>query len=282
VAIKYKEQVVWDRQERVNLFFSDGGIESVVANYDEWKRNRDAQEEWIRLRRAQVDAVSESMLGQERYHEFWAMCETLESKLKDQPVGFSIKKETESFIKSAMELFHQSCYETVGEKPDSNQRHKSDLEVVDLLSEVAAVSPNEDFRSFVLEELQTILCRLEGKPLPLSTTKINNQQLPELSEDDITETFVKGGGAGGQKVNKTSSKVVLLHKPTNLRVECQETRSLQQNRKIARKRLRMKLDEFLNGSQSKASLQAEKASSKKAKAKARSRKRNQKKSAVKE
>jgi hypothetical protein len=181
-----------------------------------------------------------------------------------------------------MEQFHQSCYETVGEKPDSNQRHKSDLEVVDLLSEVAAVSPNEDFRSFVLEELQTILCRLEGKPLPLSTTKINNQQLPELSEDDITETFVKGGGAGGQKVNKTSSKVVLLHKPTNLRVECQETRSLQQNRKIARKRLRMKLDEFLNGSQSKASLQAEKASSKKAKAKARSRKRNQKKSAVKE
>jgi uncharacterized protein (UPF0248 family) len=99
VAIKYKEQVVWDRQERVNLFFSDGGIESVVANYDEWKRNRDAQEEWIRLRRAQVDAVGESMLGQERYHEFWAMCETLESKLKDQPVGFSIKKETESFIK---------------------------------------------------------------------------------------------------------------------------------------------------------------------------------------
>jgi protein subunit release factor B len=75
------------------------------------------------------------------------------------------------------------------------------------------------------------------------------------------------------QVNKTSNRVSLLHVPTGLRVECQDTRSLQQNRKIARKRLRLKLDEYLNGSQSRTSLAAQKAAAKKLKSKARSRSR---------
>jgi protein subunit release factor B len=72
-----------------------------------------------------------------------------------------------------------------------------------------------------------------------------------MNEDDLIETFVRGSGAGGQKINKTASKVLLIHGPTQIRVECQDTRSLQQNRKIARKRLKLKLDEYWNGSQSK-------------------------------
>ena len=71
-----------------------------------------------------------------------------------------------------------------------------------------------------------------------------------------------------QKVNKTSNRVVLLHKPTQLRIECQDTRSLQQNRKIARKRLQVKLDEYYNGQQSRTQIAAQKAADKKAKAKA--------------
>jgi protein subunit release factor B len=46
---------------------------------------------------------------------------------------------------------------------------------------------------------------------------------------------ISGSGPGGQSINKTNNNVQLLHKPTGVQVKCQETRSLEQNRKIARK-----------------------------------------------
>ncbi|TFK55200.1 hypothetical protein OE88DRAFT_1732462 [Heliocybe sulcata] len=70
--------------------------------------------------------------------------------------------------------------------------------------------------------------------------------IPELKESDLEESFVKGSGPGGQSINKTNNNVQLLHKPTGFRISCQETRSLEQNRKIARKRLLNKLDELYN------------------------------------
>jgi len=76
----------------------------------------------------------------------------------------------------------------------------------------------------------------------------------EIKDKDIEEKFIRGSGSGGQKINKTSSCVSLLHKPTSIRVECQDSRSLDQNRKTARKRLKEKLDLYYNGSQSKQSI----------------------------
>ncbi|KAL0580250.1 hypothetical protein V5O48_001755 [Marasmius crinis-equi] len=73
-----------------------------------------------------------------------------------------------------------------------------------------------------------------------------NRKIPELNEADIEESFVRGSGPGGQSVNKTENNVQLMHKPTGLRVTCQETRSLSQNRKLARRILVEKLDQLHN------------------------------------
>ncbi|MDF1657760.1 MAG: peptide chain release factor-like protein [Verrucomicrobiales bacterium] len=59
----------------------------------------------------------------------------------------------------------------------------------------------------------------------------------KILEEDLEERFVLGSGAGGQKINKTSSCVYLKHLPTGVEVNCQETRFRERNREIARERL---------------------------------------------
>lgn len=68
-----------------------------------------------------------------------------------------------------------------------------------------------------------------------------------IVEDELDEKFLKGGsGPGGQKINKTNSKVQLTHKPTGIVVTCQYSRSQELNRKRAREILALKLDELQN------------------------------------
>lgn len=68
-----------------------------------------------------------------------------------------------------------------------------------------------------------------------------------VKDDEITEEFLKGGrGPGGQKINKSNSKVQLTHKPTGIVVTCQYSRSQELNRKRAREILALKLEELEN------------------------------------
>lgn len=62
---------------------------------------------------------------------------------------------------------------------------------------------------------------------------------------DVTESFVRGSSAGGQKINKTSSTVVLRHGPSGTEVRCQEERSQAVNRQRAWERFCEKLEERL-------------------------------------
>ena len=59
---------------------------------------------------------------------------------------------------------------------------------------------------------------------------------------DIDEKFVKGGGRGGQKINKTSNNVQLKHLPTGIIVRYQEFRDRSMNRILALRELLYKLD----------------------------------------
>lgn len=58
-----------------------------------------------------------------------------------------------------------------------------------------------------------------------------------IREQDLEESFVRGSGRGGQKVNKTNNCVYLKHIPTGIAVKCHVDRSRELNRFLARREL---------------------------------------------
>lgn len=111
------------------------------------------------------------------------------------------------------------------------------------------------------------------RPFSVQTAHLEKPLPPRIviPESDITESFLKGSGPGGQKINKTSSAVQLKHLPTGVVVKSQETRSREQNRKNARRILGERLEELEKGPRSRTALKAEKARKKKASAAKKSR-----------
>lgn len=100
-----------------------------------------------------------------------------------------------------------------------------------------------------IQSIETASPTIQCAPPP-SKRSIDKSKVPKLDEFDLEEKFISGGGPGGQKVNKAVNCCQLRHKPTGIIVKVHQSRSLPENRKIARELLVAKLDNLYNGEQS--------------------------------
>lgn len=64
-----------------------------------------------------------------------------------------------------------------------------------------------------------------------------------LRKEDVVESFVRSSGPGGQNVNKVATCVQLWHRPTGVRIKCQQHRSQLSNREDAWRLLQEALDD---------------------------------------
>jgi len=87
-------------------------------------------------------------------------------------------------------------------------------------------------------------------PVELSPPLLDLAAELRILPEDIDEFFVRGGGHGGQKINKTASCVELTHRPTSTTVRVQRFREQHLNRIEAYKLLIGKLEEQIKGAQS--------------------------------
>lgn len=98
--------------------------------------------------------------------------------------------------------------------------------------------------------------------MPLSKEKKSDleERMEKLKifEDDLIEKFILGSGSGGQKVNKTSSCVYLKHLPTGIEVKCQQARSREMNRFLARRELCEKISHQIHQEKTKRQKEIEK------------------------
>lgn len=103
-------------------------------------------------------------------------------------------------------------------------------------------------------DLVALSCRIPPS-LPEWFTKGNyvrngkqNKREPLILDDaHLQESFIRGSGPGGQAINKLSTCVRLKHIPTETIVKCQDTRSREQNRERARRKLGLLLERIVFG-----------------------------------
>jgi hypothetical protein len=80
-----------------------------------------------------------------------------------------------------------------------------------------------------------------GKYLDCVNSVLALAEMPLLKNEELEFKTAKSSGPGGQHVNKRETKVILIHKPTNIKVEYSETRNQERNKEKAHKLLEKRI-----------------------------------------
>jgi uncharacterized protein (UPF0248 family) len=183
VAILYKERIVWDREARLDLMFSDPGIAAVQAGYEQWKRDQEEAKRLQEEREAMVLQTTRQILGSQAFLELENLMASIEEHIESDVVSLKVK--AERFVEGALALFRNARNDSSASL-DLALIPTSDEDALDAISEIVALERNEQLRALLLSEI--------SMTMGVSSGSAGSHALPEIDEDDIEETFVRGSG----------------------------------------------------------------------------------------
>ena len=236
-------------------------MEPVVTAYRAYLRAKQDMEDALELMSGQTDAELKE-LCQEEYTDAKKRAEELEKELKllllphdpndDKSVIMEIRggvggEESALFAHSLFRMYnlYAASKGWSVELLNYNETELGGVKEADFEIRGAGAFSRLKFESGV-HRVQRVPETESGGRVHTSTATV--AVLPEMEEadvdirpEDIEMQVYRSSGAGGQHINKTSSAVRLIHKPTGIVVACQEERSQFQNREKCMMMLSSKL-----------------------------------------
>ncbi len=250
-----------DSENSQKILQKMGGLKAKVAQFEKLSENFDDVLTMAELANEEDD---ESMLG-----EITELAENAKRGLEEQKLVTLLSGEYDS--KNAILTFHAGAGGTEAQDwvemlyrmyNHWAERHNFKVSLLDYLEgEEAGIKSAsiliEGLNAYGFLKSENGVHRLvRVSPFDASgrrhTSFASLEVMPEIDEDttvdirpeDIEMEVYRSSGAGGQKVNKTSSAVRLIHKPTGIVCACQTQRSQLQNREYAMRMLVSKLVEI--------------------------------------
>ena len=165
-------------------------IDQVTATYDEWKSEQDEKKKRSMKLQQIVLGKLEAILEESRMDALKEMSSRL---LHDAERDDSNVRD---YVKSVVGLYFDARKSSAASQEDFYEL----TDFLYLLSDLAALLPDESLREGLLKQIEASILRTSDNS---SSTPSLSVELPELNEDDLEEKFVKG-------VNNTSVRSMML------------------------------------------------------------------------